>query len=95
MSKKQAKALLADEKKLNELAKMAFDGSDTDHSGYIEIAEMKEIIVTMSKEMGIEPPSDTDIQSVITHLDKNKNDRLEFDEFKVFIVDLLQSVAQS
>ena len=53
MSKKQAKAILSDQKKLNELAKMAFDGSDTDHSGYIDIAEMKEIIVTMSTEMGI------------------------------------------
>ena len=95
MSKKQAIAILSDQKKLNELAKMAFDGSDTDHSGYIDIAEMKDIIVTMSTEMGIEPPNDEDIQNVISHLDKNKNDRLEFEEFKVFIVDLLQSVANN
>ena len=45
--------------------------------------------------MGIEPPNDEDIQNVISHLDKNKNDRLEFEEFKVFIVDLLQSVANN
>ena len=39
--------------------------------------------------------NDEDIQNVISHLDKNKNDRLEFEEFKVFIVDLLQSVANN
>lgn len=91
MSKKLAQSYLKDEKKLNELAKLAFEGSDTDHSGFIEIGEMKAIIKSMCAEIGMNPPKDKDIQNMISHLDLNNNNKLEFEEFKMFIIDILKS----
>ena len=93
MSKKQAQSILKDEKKLNDLAKLAFDGSDTDHSAFIEIGEMKAIITSRCAEIGMNPPKDKDIQNMISHLDTNNNNKLEFEEFKMFIIDVLKSAS--
>ncbi len=50
------KDILNNEKKLNEVAKVAFDSVDTDKSGQIDESELEKVMAQISNDMGAEPP---------------------------------------
>ena len=48
------KDILNNEKKLNEVAKVAFDSVDTDKSGQIDESELEKVMAQISNDMGLE-----------------------------------------
>ena len=61
------KNILLDQKKLFELAKIAFEGVDSDGSGEIEQEELGKVLVDISKCLGGDPPTDEALNAVSEH----------------------------
>ena len=86
------KRILEDEKKLEEVAKVAFDSVDTDKSGQINYSELENVMTQISNDLGTEPPTSDDVKEVLKHLDTDKNGLIDFNEFKVLITDVLNAM---
>ena len=86
------KEILADEKKLNEVVKVAFDSVNSDKTGEINHSQFETVMIQVSKDLGTEPPSSEEVNEVIKHLDTNKDGFISLDEFKVLIIDILNSM---
>jgi len=86
------KEILADEKKLNEVVKVAFDSVNSDKTGEINHSQFEAVMIQVSKDLGTEPPSSEEVNEVIKHLDTNKDGFISLDEFKVLIIDILNSM---
>ena len=54
----------------------AFDLFDTDHSGEIDVAELKQALMNL----GIDTKNQT-LQNMLADIDKNGNGNIDFDEF--------------
>ena len=89
------KDIINDENKLREIARAAFDSVDTDKSGNIDNKELSKIMEGISKDLGIDPPSDAEVQEVLKHLDTDNSGTIEFNEFVVLIKDVLSSLAEA
>ena len=88
------KDILNNEKKLNEVAKVAFDSVDTDKSGQIDESELEKVMAQISNDMGAEPPSKEDVKEVLEHLDTDHSGKIDFEEFKVLIKDVLTAMIE-
>lgn len=86
------KEILADEKKLNEVVKVAFDSVNSDKTGEINHSQFEAVMIQVSKDLGTEPPSSEEVNEVIKHLDTNKDGLISFEEFKVLIKDVLNAM---
>ena len=86
------KEILNDDKKLREVAKVAFDSVDTDHSGLIDQEELEKVMAQISQDMGAEPPSKEDVKEVLDHLDTDHSGQIDFEEFSQLIKDVLAAM---
>ncbi len=91
----EIKAILNDETKFNEVARAGFDSTDTDKSGQIGVAELRAAMEQISAELGLDGPSQDEVNQVFQALDTDKSGKISFDEFKVFIRNLLMTMAES
>ena len=91
---KAIKDILNNEKKFTEVAKVAFDSVDTDRSGQIDGNELEKVMVQIASDMGAEPPTKEDVMEVMEHLDEDKSGKIDFDEFKVLIRDVLEAMLE-
>ena len=82
------------EKKLNEVAKVAFDSVDTDRSGQIDQEELEKVMAQISQDMGAEPPSKEDVKEVLEHLDTDHSGKIDFQEFSQLIKDVLNAMIE-
>ena len=89
------KDIVNDEKKLREVARVAFESVDTDKSGQIDSKELSMIMEGISKDLGVDPPSKEEINEVLQHLDTDKSGKIDFDEFVVLIKDVLTAMSES
>ncbi len=89
------KDILQDTDKLNEITKIAFDSVDTDKSGSIDSIELERVLAQISSDMGADPPTKEDVNEVLKYLDTDNSGKIEYDEFKVLIKDVLESMVQS
>ena len=88
------KDILDNEKKLNEVAKVAFDSVDTDRSGQIDQEELEKVMTQISQDMGAEPPSKEDVKEVLEHLDTDHSGKIDFQEFSQLIKDVLTAMIE-
>ena len=95
MSAEEITAILKDESKLNEIAKAAFESVDTDGSGFIEEAELKVVMSSVARDIGMPEPSDSDVSEVLRELDTNRDGRVSQEEFKVLIRQVLELMLQA
>ena len=86
------KAILNDENKLKEVAKVAFESVDTDKSGQIDQEELTKVMAQISGDIGAEPPSKEEVDEVLKHLDTDKSGKIDFNEFLVLIRDVLKAM---
>ena len=86
------KAILQDEAKLKEVARVAFDSVDTDRSGQIDQEELTKVMQQISGDLGTEPPTKEDVLEVLKHLDTDKSGKIDFNEFIVLIRDVLKAM---
>ena len=88
------KEILKNKKKLNEVAKVAFDSVDTDRSGQIDQEELEKVMTQISQDMGAEPPSKEDVKEVLEHLDTDHSGKIDFEEFSQLIKDVLNAMIE-
>ena len=86
------KEIINNEQKLKQVARAAFDSVDTDKSGQIDQAELTKVMEQISGDLGVDPPSQEEVKEVLTHLDKDKSGKIDFNEFVVLIKDVLQAM---
>ena len=91
---KTIKDILNNEKKFNDVAKVAFESVDSDKSGQIDADELEKVMVQIAIDMGAEPPSKDDVMEVMEHLDTDKSGKIDFDEFKTLIRDVLEAMLE-
>ena len=83
------KDILNDQKKLREVAKVAFDSVDTDRSGLIDHEELEKVMAQISQDMGAEPPSKEDVKEVLEHLDTDHSGKIDCYGFKMLMREVL------
>ena len=88
------KDILNDDKKLREVAKVAFDSVYTDRSGLIDQEELEKVMAQISQDMGAEPPSKEDVKEVLDHLDTDHSGQIDFEEFSQLIKDVLAAMIE-
>ncbi len=82
--------ILKDEKKFKDAAKLSFDNTDADHSGFVDLSELSNLMNYMSVELGIPLPSPKDVRDAFKSLDTDKNGKITLDEFTVLIRQVFQ-----
>ena len=88
----QLQKVLEDEEKLNEIAKVAFDNVNTDHSGAINKSQLQTMMNQISNDLGFELPPENEVNDVFEYLDSKKQGSLSFDDFKVLIQDVIKNM---
>ena len=91
---KAIKDILASEKKFTEVAKVAFDSVDTDRSGQIDGSELEKVMIQIANDMGADPPTKEDVVEVLEHLDADHSGKIDFNEFKTLIRDVLEAMLE-
>ena len=89
------KDIVNDEEKLRDIARVAFESVDTDKSGKIDSKELYKVMEGISKDLGVDTPSNEEVQEVLKHLDTDNSGTIEFDEFVVLIKDVLTAMAEA
>ena len=90
----QVQGTITEDKKLREVAKVAFDSVDTDRSGLIDQEELEKVMAQISQDMGAEPPSKEDVKEVLEHLDTDHSGKIDFEEFSQLIKDVLSAMIE-
>ena len=60
---------------------MAFDAVDDDGSGTLDQAELSQIMQEVSKNMGVTPPTDEDLKTILRQLDDDFDGVIDKGEF--------------
>jgi Ca2+-binding EF-hand superfamily protein len=88
------KAILLNQKKLFELAKIAFESVDITKSGEIDENDLGKVLVDISKNLGGDPPTQEDINEVMKHLDADRSGTIDLNEFTLLIKDILYAMLE-
>ena len=86
--------ILTNEKKFNDVVKVAFDSVDTDRSGLIDEEELTKVMTQISLDMETEPPSKEDVKKVLDHLDADHSGKIDCEEFKILIREVLGALLE-
>ena len=86
--------ILVNEKKFNDVVKVALDSVDTDRSGLIDQEELEKVMAQISQDMGAEPPTKEDVKEVMEHLDTDHSGQIDFEEFSQLIKDVLSAMIE-
>ena len=88
---KTIKKILKDLTKLNNLADKAFETVDSDNSGLITEDELFIILKCMSKDLGLDEPTEDEVLEILSMLDIDKSGKLEKKEFRIFFKKILEA----
>ena len=66
---------------LKALTDESFDALDDDHSGSLDHLEIGKIMTTVALSMGVQPPSQEELQSILNQLDENFDGVIDKEEF--------------
>lgn len=77
-----------------ETAKKVFESFDKDHSGTTTKKEIKPLLIKISKQLGLDCPSDKDIEEGFKQLDDNNDNVLQFSEFIPFYKQIYENLIQ-
>jgi len=84
------KKILKDDKKFNEIAKIAFDSVDEDKSGEIDSKELEKLMIQMAEDMGTAMPTKEEVLEVFNSIDQDGSGKIDADEFKQLIKEVLE-----
>ena len=77
------KKLLNNKTEFNKMATSSFDRYDKDKSGYIEEAELREVINEMAIQLHVSTDiSQDDVKRVLSSIDTNKDGKISKEEFE-------------
>ena len=63
------------------MVEKAFKAADKDNSGYIDIAELKEVLCVVAKDLKLPKVTDDDVQRILKKMDLDNNGVITQDEF--------------
>ena len=75
------KIILEDKEKLDKLISNSFRKIDTDNSNYLEMNEIRDVLISLSSEMLIDEPTRDEIEELVRFLDPDQNGKLDYKEF--------------
>ena len=88
------KQILANEEKLNEITKIAFDNVNSNNSGEIDKSQLEAMMNQVFSDISHELPSQKDIDEVFDYLDSKKKGSISLEDFKVLVIDVLKSLVE-
>jgi Ca2+-binding EF-hand superfamily protein len=88
---KTLKNILKDKKTLHYLADSAFESVDSDNSGFITEDELFIILNCISKELGLNEPSEDEAQQILSIMDIDRSGKLDRKEFRVLFKKILEA----
>ena len=77
--------ILKDEKRFKEAAKLVFEKTDADNSGFVDLCELANMMNSMSIDFGIPAPTPKDVKEAFKSLDTDKNGKITLNEFTVLV----------
>ena len=88
------KQILENEEKLNEITRVAFDNVNTNKSGEIDKEQLHSMINQICSDLSNELPTDKEMAEIFDYLDSKKKGTLSFDDFKILIKDVINSMVE-
>ena len=89
----EIRAILSDHRRFNEIVQSSFNSVDVDLSGAIDKQELKNTMISLAGDIGMNKPSDSEVESLFKELDINGDGSISLDEFKVLIRGVLELMA--
>ncbi len=89
------KEILADDEAMNKITKLAFEKIDVDGSKYLDNKEIETIMLRIAADMGVEPPKKQDIDEIFKGIDKDNDNKINYDEFSLLVKNILLSLVQN
>lgn len=83
--KAKMKRQLEDDQYLTNITRQSFATADINKNGTIDIKELKVCMIDIAQGMGCNIPRDEVIKDEFYKFDKDKNQTLDFQEFKAFV----------
>ena len=88
------KNILENEDKINEIARVAFDNVNINKSGEIDKEQLHSMINQICTDLSNELFSDKEVDEIFNYLDTKKKGSLSFDDFKILIKDVINSMRE-
>ena len=88
MDKETLKSKLADGQLLDEMVETTFTNADLNKNSFIERNELAILLKSIYGTLGLNPPEESEIDEELKRLDKNADQKLSKEEFKVLVKDL-------
>lgn len=63
------KKLIKDKSELQKIMESAFRSVDIDGSGYLEKAELEQVLIQIAKDIGVESPTKEDVEDILEEID--------------------------
>ena len=88
----QYEGILKDKEKLDVTLKELFEEFDADGSGQIDKKELYTLLIAVSEQFDIDPPSQEDVELVLSNLDENSDNLLDYKEMRHFLEAILEEL---
>ena len=88
MDKESLKNKIMDGTYLDEMVETTFKNADLNKNSFIERNELAILLKSIYGTLGLHPPEEKEIDDELKRLDKNKDQKLSKEEFKVLVKDL-------
>ena len=72
----------------------AFDSVDEDRSGGLDSGELHSILVEVSKQMDVNPPTLEDLDEILAQLDENNDGTVDKDEFHSLVMMVISNLLE-
>lgn len=92
--KQRLRQILDDDGLLHMFTKSGFDEMDQDGSGYIDRAELSDLLNKAARDFGERTPTDDEVRAEFAQLDTNQDERITYDEFTVLMERMLKRWAE-
>ena len=74
------------------IAKSAFNVADKDNNGTIDVNELGNCMKDVAKGFDLSLPEQEKIMKKFDSLDLDKNGTIDFEEFKIYVMDIIYSI---
>ena len=88
MDKESLKNKIVDGAYLDEMVETTFNNADLNKNSFIERNELAILLKSIYGTLGLNPPEEKEIDDELKRLDKNEDQKLSKEEFKVLVKDL-------
>ena len=87
--------LLNDEEQFNKLLNSLFKDADFDGNRKIDCLEFNKVVEELCDQLNLERPTKEELKDIFEKIDLNKDNLIEYDEFKVFFRNYFNEIINS